>query len=164
MSDLEYTFRAGYRAGWLTSGEGKNAESSRLAFSEADWKREQDANWLEFLEFLDRPGSKVKLNVPPMKRLIERLLAEAPPLGAVGTPAPGQTPAIECIVLLSGAAQAMRGSLSTTPEGTLRMMSVGNEGNRPVLVEQFFTYEAVLSIALIRAVDGDSRRILVPKG
>lgn len=101
-----------------------------------------------------------------MRRLIDRLLADAPQLlDGRGEPVAGQAPALECLVMFASG-QAVRGALSRTPEGTLRMLSVGQEGDKPVLVEQFFEYEAALSIALMRAVSAApaDTRIILPKG
>lgn len=115
-------------------------------------------------------AAEAKLNdlqeASPMRRLIDRLLGEAPQLlDGKGVPVAGQTPALECVVMFASG-QAVRGALSKTPEGTLRMLSVGQEGDKPVLVEQFFEYEAALSIALMRAVSATpaDTRIILPKG
>jgi hypothetical protein len=86
--------------------------------------------------------------------VIARLLAEAPC-------APGQTPALDCVVMF-GNGQAVRGALSITPEGALRLLSPGTEGNRPLLVEQFFDYPAISAIAVTREITTEARRIVVP--
>lgn len=108
--------------------------------------------------------AKIAAGISPMQQLIDRLLAEAPKLtDATGTPIPNQAPALECVVLFANG-QAIRGSLSKTPEGTLRMMTPGQEDNRPVLVEQFFDYAAVSAIALTRDVAPAGSKILIPRG
>ncbi len=100
----------------------------------------------------------------PMKRLVERLMANSPPLvDASGTPVPDQVPAIECVVMFA-CGQTVRGSLSTTQDGLLRMLSPGTDNDRPVLVEQFFSYAAVATLALVREIRTEARRIVVPAG
>lgn len=91
--------------------------------------------------------------VTGMRRTIDRLIdTESPALtDGNGNPVPNQTPAIECVVMFTSG-QAIRGALSRTPEGTLRMMSAASENNKPVLVEQFFDYSAVGAISLVREV------------
>jgi hypothetical protein len=94
----------------------------------------------------------------PMKRLIARLLSEAPALGADGKAS--QTPAMDCVVLLAGSGQAFRGSLSTTPEGTLRLLGPGHDGHKQVLVEQFFSYASVVSLGVMREMQVERSSIL----
>jgi len=98
-----------------------------------------------------------------MYRLIDRLFRdEAPALtDAAGALVPNQTPAIECMVLFQSGG-AIRGSLSRTPEGMLRMLSPGQEGNQQVLVEQFFDYDAIAAVSLIRRINATPGRIIVP--
>lgn len=87
-----------------------------------------------------------------MKAVIDRLLAEATRLD-------GDTPALECHVILRGAG-AIHGALSVTPEGTLRMLSptqVPDNQGRPgamkaILAEQFFCYGDVVSVAVERPI------------
>jgi len=102
-----------------------------------------------------------------MQIVVRRLLAAAPPLlTGAGTPVPGQAPAIECVVMFNNG-QAVRGSLSETPEGALRLLSPGVEDGRPMLVEQFFGYEAISAVAIPRAVSAapaEGSRIILPKG
>lgn len=76
-----------------------------------------------------------------MRRLIDRLLDEAPKVGA------DDAPAIECGLML-GSGAVIQGALSRTQEGMLRMMS--RQGDE--LVEQFFDYHSVAVVALRRAV------------
>lgn len=84
------------------------------------------------------------------KRLLDRLFAEAPKL-------PGredQAPALECSVMLK-AGGSMQGSLSTTPEGGLRLLAVNEikkpgQPPTPIAVEHFFDYEQVADVAVFR--------------
>lgn len=98
----------------------------------------------------------------PMKRLITRLLAEAPDLLKLpdGTPLPDQTPALDCVVFLSGSPHPFRGALSTTPEGTLRLLGPGNDGQGPVLVEQFFPYASVVALGVMRKLTAERSSII----
>jgi hypothetical protein len=87
-----------------------------------------------------------------MKALLERLFSEAPTLEG-GRPADGQSPALECFVmLLGGGASGVDGVLSTTPEGALRMLSKSHHEGRPLLIEHFFPYESIVSISIRRAI------------
>ena len=97
--------------------------------------------------------------------VINRLLAESPPMtDASGTPVPGQTPAIECVVMLRGSGQPVRGVLSRTSEGLLRMMSPEqDEQRRRFFVEQFFDDADVVAIALRRDINIDVKgRVIIP--
>jgi len=93
-----------------------------------------------------------------MRAVIDRLFAEAPKLTRPdGTPRDDQAPALECQICLRSGGQ-IGGSLSMTPEGTLRMLSpmqLPKKGGMPelVMVEHFFAYEEVSDIAVIRKVD-----------
>jgi hypothetical protein len=93
-----------------------------------------------------------------MRAVIDRLFAEAPKLTHPdGTPRDDQAPALECQIMLRAGGQ-IGGSLSVTPEGTLRMLSpmqLPKRGGAPELamVEHFFTYEEVADLAVIRKVD-----------
>lgn len=92
-----------------------------------------------------------------MRKLIDRLLAEAPArTSSDGTP---QTPAIEAHVTLRSTGMACMGALSKTPEGMLRLLQPNKvdtdergNGGRDVLVEHFFAYDDVVDIALIREI------------
>ena len=72
-------------------------------------------------------------------------------------------------VTLRGFPHPIQGVLSTTPEGTLRMLSPAqapNPNGRPgrpvaVLVEQFFGYEDVVSIAVTRDVKTEEQPLIV---
>ena len=73
---------------------------------------------------------------------IRRLLTES-------NPAPGQSAAIQCAVVVQGVPHALNGALSEVGDG-LRMLSPGPE--RGTLVEQFFCYEDVIVVAVQRTV------------
>lgn len=89
-----------------------------------------------------------------MRRMIDRLFAEAPRLAG----ADSQAPALECSIVLRAGA-SMMGALSTTPEGTLRLLSPNEMKGKQVMVEHFFDYGEVADIAIIRDV---SSRITRP--
>lgn len=114
-----------------------------------------EAGWEALADQLGAIADEVEGLEPetPIQLLVARLLAESPtPLtDAAGDPLPipGQAPALECMVMFHSG-QVLRGALSTTPEGTLRLLSPGNEAGRPVLVEQFVPYSAVASVAVVR--------------
>lgn len=101
-----------------------------------------------------------------MRYVIARLFAEAPKLtDEDGSPRADQAPALEChVVLTSG--QQMQGALSTTPEGTLRMMTPNQQIDPrtrqpmglPVMVESFFDYDQVSCIAVVRPVTVDGAK------
>ena len=99
---------------------------------------------------------EVKMRLPPrevMRRTIERLFKEAPPLtDAEGVLKGPQAPAMKCAIMFRSGAQ-VEGVLSTTPEGGLRIavpnkMKTGR-GEVPVIVEQFFDYGDVTAIARV---------------
>lgn len=79
---------------------------------------------------------------------IGRLFDENPsPLGA------DQVPALECVVLLRGSPQATQGALSKTDDGGLKMLSVIASGpTEKDCVEQYFDYEDVMMIGVLRKV------------
>lgn len=84
-----------------------------------------------------------------IERQIHRLFSEA--MQRADVPA-GQTPAIECFVMLVGGPTIV-GSLSMTSDGLLRMMSPGtDQKGGPALVEQFFEYQTVAVIAFSRDI------------
>jgi hypothetical protein len=105
-----------------------------------------------------------------MRNLIARLFKEAPKLEhSDGTAVEGQAPALHCqAIMLRSGGMCTEGVLSTTPEGILRYLSANEipdpsqppprPGMRPVMrqvmVEQFFDYADVVSIALVREVTG----------
>jgi hypothetical protein len=97
---------------------------------------------------------------PPsrMKATILRLFAENP------SPLPDQAPALECWVTITGIPMSLQGSLSETPEGGLRLMSplpASQQTSRSQvqMVEQFFCYEDVVSVAVRREVNVNAPRI-----
>ncbi len=83
-----------------------------------------------------------------MREVISRLFNEAPKLEG----AADQAPALEVHILLrSGAPIQFSGILSTTPEGSLRLMTPTKDGNgKMCMIEQFFDYSDVTSVALVR--------------
>lgn len=98
----------------------------------------------------------------PMEKLIDRLFREAEidrkdrfPISLHASDVP-QAPALECVIVLHGFQGSLRGTLSTTPEGVLRFLSPGSDNGGPVLVEQFFDYSAVLTIAVLRPITGSA--------
>jgi hypothetical protein len=97
-----------------------------------------------------------------LQKLIARLLREAPTIYPTTNGETEQTPAIECVVMFNNS-QTVRGSLSTTPEGLLRLLSPGSDGSGPLLIEQFFDYDAVMAIALTRQITTEVRRVQVPR-
>jgi hypothetical protein len=94
-------------------------------------------------------------HVRRMKDVIGRLFGEAPkmtnPDGSVDA---SQAPAMDVHILLRGAPMQFSGILSTTPEGTLKLLTpVPAQGaNKPCMIEQFFDYSDVASVALVREV------------
>jgi hypothetical protein len=93
----------------------------------------------------------------PMWILIQRLFKSNP------SPLPDQAPALQCHLVLRGMAHAISGVLSETPEGTLRMLSPAGPADRGkplTMVEQFFAYEDVLTIALECQVAPEVSRIV----
>lgn len=97
-----------------------------------------------------------------MERLIDRLLAEAPKLtDADGNVVGNQSPAIECLVMVSAGAQT-RGALSKTPEGVYKVLSPGQEADRPVMIEQFFAPDSIVAITLIRKITVQRPSIILP--
>lgn len=87
--------------------------------------------------------SSVGQVVGPTEAHIRRLLAKAAAAN------PGQAPAIECYVLIRGLPTAFTGSLSETPEGGLRLLSVVGEPALGVvpMMEHFFDYTDVACFA-----------------
>jgi hypothetical protein len=75
----------------------------------------------------------------PTERYLRRLMEETKMAN------PGQAPAIEAVLVLRGMASAIRGSLSETLEGGLRLLSPAGEarGGSVPMIEQFFDWEDV---------------------
>jgi len=143
------------------SGEEIGDEISKALRKFPDQER-IDRIWAA-LRALQPPEPPIDMPWPPIKKTIDRLLAEAPVLtNATGQAVPGQAPAIECMVMFGGGVPPVRGALSKTPEGNLRMLSPGMDGDRQMLAELFFDYSAVTAIVLTRATSADTR-IFVPK-
>lgn len=85
-----------------------------------------------------------------MKRVIGRLFKEAPKLeDAKGKLVPGQAPAMECSIALTGGMQ-LAGILSTTPEGALRMAfpSTNPDTRERVLAISYFDAENVIAVSV----------------
>ena len=103
----------------------------------------------------DRTGKWDLTNARRMRRLINRLLDESPKLEMPGHGADDdQTPAMEATVTIRGLMQPISGVLSLTPEGTLKLLIQvpGKAGELPALMEAFFDYSDVNTIAVERAV------------
>lgn len=99
------------------------------------------------------------IHLDPMRVTIHRLLDEAP------RPIPDQAPAVECAVMLRGGGAPIRGVLSETREGMLRMLCPYlDQRGQPVmpasLVEHFFLYSDVMVVAVIRTVTAEPPRIV----
>jgi len=105
------------------------------------------------LDDIESKAASLFDSVTGMRRTVDRLIdTEAPVLtDDKGNKVSNQVAAIDCVIMFSSGA-TIRGALSRTPEGTLRMMSPAKEGDRTVLVEQFFGYEAVTAISIVREV------------
>jgi hypothetical protein len=90
-----------------------------------------------------------------MRKVITRLFAEntPPTVDGAGKPDETQAPAMDVHILLRSASIQFSGILSTTPEGTLKLLTpVAQQGQPPVMIEQFFDYADVVSVALVREV------------
>lgn len=120
-------------------------------------------------ELIERKSRDPQLGWTPMRRLIERLFAEAPKLNdASGSPVEGQAPALECSIVLRTLPMQLTGSLSRTPEGILRLLSPTEiqdpqtKRQKMVLAEQFFELEDVVTIVLQRdiSMSANERRII----
>jgi hypothetical protein len=154
IHDIELAFRTGFNSAAMRSNCPRLPDGSII-----NVRAMQDDAWAGY-----RAVAEGTLVASPLSMVIDRLLAEAPPLlDASGNPVPGQTPALECVVMFT-CGQTIRGSLSRTPEGSLRMMSPGSDNGRSVLVEQFFDDSAVASVGLVREIKTDARRLVVPAG
>lgn len=99
----------------------------------------------------------------PMRALIARLFAEAPKMtDAGGKPVADQSPALECFVVLRFTGAPLKGILSVTPEGTLKLLqatavkeidpNTRREIVRDALFEHFFEYEDVVMVVVERPV------------
>lgn len=96
-----------------------------------------------------------------LQRLIARLLEGAPQLKNIdGSVDESQAPAVECHVLLRGAPTPLYGSLSTTPEGCLRMLAPATVDNKPSLLEHHFDVSDVVDIMVVREVKAEQSRIV----
>ena len=98
------------------------------------------------------PDAALKKGMP-MERVIGRLFAEAPKLeDASGKAAARQALALPQAMVVLKCGMSLQGAMSTTPEGTLRVMTPSKDGDtaRPIMVEQFFDYSDVSMIAVPR--------------
>lgn len=103
---------------------------------------------------------------PAISRVIDRLFAEADATRGAGLGA-DQAPALECYIVLRPGV-TIQGSLSDTPEGTLRMLSpveVNDPNGRPnakklVMAEQFFERSEVVAIAMQRDITSTTSNLV----
>lgn len=103
-----------------------------------------------------------------MKKLIDHLLCESAPLHGnalaqtIWESIPGNLPRpmlLECQIVLKGG-YAMAGVLTTTPEDTLRLLAPGKKaGGGEVMVDHYFDYDDVLTIAIGREIPRPSSLI-----
>lgn len=100
------------------------------------------------------PDSKIPHAKAALRHLFEEVQAE----GA----GDDQAPALTCAIVIRGMPNAISGSLSTTPWGGLRMLS--RNGQDPGLVEQYFDYEDVMVVALLREVTATARPSIILQG
>jgi hypothetical protein len=137
------------------------AERMKRAFSGIH--AHADPDFVGTLAKMDSAIDRVASSPPArMKVTIKRLFSDNP------SPLPDQAPALECWVTLAGIPMSLQGALSETPEGGLRLMSVmtdhgGNkvmQGGKYQMIEQFFCYEDVTSIAVRREVSVTGPRII----
>ena len=100
---------------------------------------------------LERTGRYDMSNARRMRRLINRLLDESSESSQLDDQ---QTPAMECNVTIRGLMQPLSGALSITPEGTLKLLVrvAGKAGEAPTLMEVFFDYTDVTTVAVERQV------------
>lgn len=100
------------------------------------------------------PDSKIPHAKAALRHLFEEAQAESP--------GDDQAPALTCAIVIRGMPNAISGSLSTTPWGGLRMLS--RNGQDPGLVEQYFDYEDVMVVALLREVTATARPSIILQG
>jgi hypothetical protein len=96
------------------------------------------------------------VQVPRMEAMIKRLFAEHP------SPLPDQAPALECAVQLQQG-PPLQGALSVTPEGGLRMLvgPVQHPQDGPGMIEHFFDFRDVVTIAIFRKASIAGSRLIV---
>lgn len=109
------------------------------------------------------PDSKIPHAKAALRHLFEEAQAESP--------GDDQAPALTCAIVIRGMPNAISGSLSTTPWGGLRMLSrngqdpgPGADARVPELVEQYFDYEDVMVVALLREVTATARPSIILQG
>lgn len=95
-----------------------------------------------------------------MKTLINRLLQEATSLeSSIPATIRDASLFLECQVVLKGG-YAMAGVLTTTPEDTLRLLAPGKKaGGGEVMIDHYFDYDDVLTIAIGREIPRPSSLI-----
>lgn len=98
---------------------------------------------------VERTGSGDAPHARRMRRLINRLLDEAPKVSE------DSLPAIECNITIRGLLQPMSGILSIAPEGVLKLLVPPQNvpGQAPMLLEVFVDYADISSIAVHRKVE-----------
>lgn len=106
------------------------------------------SSWLRpMADAFDRIGTDSP-SARKMRRLIDRLLEQAPKIS------PGDAPALECTVIVGNA--VLQGVMSKTPDGMLRMLSQGPD--RTMMMEQFFDPHDVVLIGVPRLVTATAPR------
>lgn len=107
-------------------------------------------------EDFDPSSIEESISALRMRKVITRLFAEnsPPTVDGAGEPDETQAPAMDVHILLRSASIQFSGILSTTPEGGLKLLTPvdGKNGQAPVMIEQFFDYADVVSIAIVREV------------
>ena len=71
------------------------------------------------------------------------------------------TPAIDAIVVLRGLQTPVRGALSTTPEGLLKLLAPAGPHAPDVLLEHFFDYADVVAFVMMRTAKPAERSRIV---
>lgn len=98
-----------------------------------------------------RSPSRTMGSLSRMEAIIGRLFEES----GIGV---GQAPAMSCGVMLIGGVK-LDGSLSTTPEGGLRLLFTHLDGES--MTEVFFDYDSVVAVAVHRPIKVDSGHIIL---
>ena len=146
MSVLETLHKAG-------AVGGPDAAATDTAFSIMG--RLQNLN-----EIASDPTNREDPAVDRIRQVVQRLIATPKQAGPVDP----QGAAMTCQVLLKSGYQA-QGALSTTAEGTLRLLMPAGSQNGPVLAEHFFDYSDVEAVIVVHDMPKDKKegsRIIVP--
>lgn len=112
-------------------------------------------------EVLSDPTHREDPAVARIRSLVQRLINSPKQQGPVDP----QAKAMSCQVLLKSGYQA-QGALSTTDEGTLRLLMPAGSPNGPVLAEHFFDYSEVEAVIVVHDVPQEKKpesRIIIPK-